>query len=152
MPLEILPDVTQVAAILHARTRSNETGEEVGTFDATTRPTATQVADYTDQAVIEVEMRLPVNELDARLTSYATRLVALRAAMFIEIGLEPDRTTDSDSAYARLKELYDGGMQILMDALEDQGDGGATFRFADIPITTPVAVSSGLILGDDLLV
>jgi hypothetical protein len=158
-PSGVTPTRGDVGSVLRARTRSDATGNEIGTFDATTRPTGTEVDEYISLAVDDVILRIPApDDLPDNLARIAKRIATIRAAMFVEIALEGDRTTDSDSVYARLKELYDTGMAGLNDVLEDTSAGGANFRFADMSLTTPTAQSAindygyvpGAYFGDDL--
>lgn len=117
------PSVEDVGAILRARTRSDQTGAESGTFDDTTRPTATEAAGLIDQAEAELVIKLPTDiaTVGLRLTAFARRLIALRASMLIELSLYPDQTVDTDSVYAHLKTLFDEGWETLLSALDDAG-------------------------------
>lgn len=128
------PTLLEVGAILRARTRSDDTGQEIGTFDTTTRPTGDEVTTYITEAHDEVTLRLP-DDLPARYIPFARRLIAMRAAMFIEVSFDPDRT-GPDSAYGRLKEQFDAGMAALMDAVADRGDA-VTSRIASPDIISP---------------
>lgn len=137
---DITPTLADVGAILRARTRSDATGAEIGTFDTTTRPTGVEVTDYVTHAEAEVRLRLPA-DIPTDLEPYVKRLVAIRAAMFVELSYDPDRTGD-ESAYARLKEMFDSGMAALMDAAADQGADAGSSRMFAVPLTTPTAAYS----------
>lgn len=145
------PELTDVGAILRARTRSDDSGEELGTFNTTTRPTGAEMQAFIDFAVSEITLRLP-DTLDERFQAFVRRLVAIRAAMQAEISLEPDRVNGDDSAYARLKEMFDSGWTSLMDAVGDQGTGGDVLRLVALPLTTPTADASALLVDYDELV
>lgn len=110
---DITPTLDEVGALIKARTRDDD-GNELGTFTDDTRPTGDEVTDFVTFAVSEVTLRIPASgDLPDALIAYARRLVAIRAAMSVELSFDPDRTGD-DTAYARLKEWYDTGMAGLM--------------------------------------
>jgi hypothetical protein len=121
---EITPTLEDVGSILRARTRSDESGIESGTFSEGTRPTAEQVYELMEQAETEVIVRCPsdLTTLNERLTAFAKRMVALRTAMLIELALFPDQTVDSDSVYEKLREDYESLTKTFLAALAD-GDG-----------------------------
>lgn len=123
-PSDITPSLTDVGSILRARTRSDATGNESGTFSSSTRPTDTEVLELMEQAEAEVIVRCPsdLSTLSERLKSFARRMVALRTAMFIELSLYPDQTVDSDSVYDKLERDYNQLTKTFVTALAD-GDG-----------------------------
>lgn len=120
----ITPSLEDVGSILRARTRSDDTGAESGTFDTSTRPTASEVLELMEQAEAEVIVRCPsdLSTLSDRLVSFARRMVALRTAMLIELSLYPDQSVESDSIYDKLREDYESLTKTFMQALAD-GDG-----------------------------
>lgn len=134
MPLTS-PTVADLGALLHARTR-NATGDELGTFTVDTRPTAVEAQSYIDSAVSEVTLRLPVDSLPDKYADFATRLIALRAGMAIELAYNPDRTEEG-SAYSRLRELYEEGMTSLLAAADSGGADDTPFGFASVQICSP---------------
>lgn len=111
--------LAQVGAVLRARTRSDETGGEIGTFDTTTRPTADQVNGYIADAVVDVGIAFP-QEIPIELAAGIDRLTAIRAAMFVELSYDPDRTGDG-TAYDRLNNLFTAGSAAMTQALEFNG-------------------------------
>lgn len=130
----ITPSLDDVAAILRARTRSDSTGGELGTFDATTRPTAAAVKNYIERAATYVALKLP-STVPATVVGFVREIVAIRAAMRVELSYDPDRTGDG-TAYDRLKEEFDDGLAALLDALDDTGEG-VTQRISSIDVTSP---------------
>jgi hypothetical protein len=142
-PDSIVPEVSEVGSVLRART--SYMGQELGTFTANTRPTAEEVEEYIAQAAAEVGLRLPATVPDT-LTAFARRLVAIRAAMMIEVSYAPDRTEADSTAYDRLREMFETGMSALTDALADTGIGGVggvdSGRMVAVPLTTPTATYS----------
>lgn len=128
------PEISEVASILRARTRSDEAGGEIGTFNNSTRPTATEVEDYITGGMYEVALRLP-DEIPESALAFARRLISTRAAMSVELSYDPDRTGDG-SAYDRLREQYEAGMVALQDALADAG-AATTLRIASIDVVSP---------------
>ena len=116
--LDWRPTVNDVAALLRARTQALNT--ESGTFSEDTRPTKAQVQVLIGQAVNEVATRLGTDELPSDdVSAYARELVAIRAAMAVEISYFPEQTNIDQSAYEHLKELFDAGLLALIDALPD---------------------------------
>jgi len=140
-PVLIRPSLEDIGALLRARTRSDTAGGETGTFNTTTRPTGDEVLDFIAHATAEVGLRLPAT-LPDHLAAFVRRLAALRAAMLVELSYDPDRSGGQDSAYGRLREQFDAGMTVLVDALADLGEGGPdTGRMVAVRLTTPTAQS-----------
>lgn len=111
------PSVDDVALLLRARTKDSN-GNEVGTFDDDTRPTAEQVEEQIDAAVSLVGMRLPpTDQLPDSLQSAVATLVAYRAALRIEKSYFPEQVRSERSAYAELLEEYRDDLQALQEAL-----------------------------------
>lgn len=132
---DITPALTDVGAILRARTRNDE-GVELGTFTADTRPTGTEVDAFIAQATAEVRLRLPA-DIPADLEPFVKRLIAIRSAMFAELSFDPDRT-DETSAYDRLGEMFESGMQALLGSLDDRGeDVDAGGRMVSATVVSP---------------
>lgn len=136
MPDDITPARSDVGAILRARTRSDATGEEIGTFDETTRPSGAEVDSYIEQAEVDVRLRLSADVPD-NLEPFAKRLVAIRAAMFVELSYDPDRTDDDASAYARLKDLFDESLALLMSVAEDDGADVSKRGLVEVSLSSP---------------
>lgn len=140
--------VSDVAALLRARTRSDASGSEAGTFDDTTRPTGEQVEGLIDQASRLVALKLG-SPLADDLGQVAQHAVAIRTAMLVELSLQPDQTSDVDSVYMRLKVMFDELMADLKETI-DAGGGSASNRprFGTLMIGTPL---TGAVLPDDEL-
>lgn len=113
-----LPDPSDVAALIPART-FDSSSDQVGAFTANTRPTVGEVQTYINQAGNEVGARLGQEIEDDTKRAYARELVALRAAMAVEIGYRPEQSNPDDSAYERLRELYETGLAALIQMLPD---------------------------------
>jgi hypothetical protein len=124
--VEFLPDPVDVAALLPARTYIDD-GGEVGVFNAFTRPTEGQVQTLIYSAGNEVAARIGQTIDDDTLRAFARELVAIRAAMGVEIGYFPEQTNTEDSAYDKLKELYDEGLARLIASLPDSSSTGKGF-------------------------
>lgn len=142
----ITPTLADVGSILRARTRSDVSGDESGTFDTSTRPTAAQVNAMMATAEAEVVVHCPadLSTLNERLCSFAKRMVALRCAMFVELSLYPDQSVESDSVYALLERDYERLTKTFLTAMAD-GDGSNLGRSAmrSATLVTPFS-------GDDL--
>lgn len=126
---DAVPTIEEVAALLHART-TQRGGGEVGTFTATTRPTADQVDGLILQAaavVMSSTGRLPsLDECpDApTLTGAVRTLIAMRAALFIEPSLWPEQTTAGVGPYTALREQYEAELPRVADAVRDCIESG----------------------------
>lgn len=118
-----LPDVAAVGAILRARTQ-NDDDQEIGTFDATTRPTDVEVEQLIRQAgnVVYGATGSP----DALLCDTADQLkeqigywISLLAAMLVELSYFPEQIEAERSAFQHYKELWDddvSGFSGLVEA------------------------------------
>jgi hypothetical protein len=110
--------------LLRARTKDSN-GNEVGTFDDDTRPTADQVEEQIDAAVALVGMRLPPTDtLPVALQPAVAALVAYRAALRVEKSYFPEQIRSDRSAYEQLKEEYTDDLTALQEALAGSGGAG----------------------------
>jgi hypothetical protein len=116
--VEFLPDPLDVASVLTARTYL-ESGEEAREFTTETRPTEGQVQTLIYQAGNEVAAKLGQEIADDTLRAYARELVAIRAAMGVELSYFPEQANSEDAVYDQLKDLYESGLDALIDALPD---------------------------------
>lgn len=123
---DIRPGVDEVAALVRQRTRSDTGGRIIGVFDATTSPTAEQVDSYIEGALDTVRLDL-ADVLPVKLTNFVRHLVALRAAMSVELSYSHEQSNGTDDAYPRLKELYDAGM-LTAGGYADETSSGDTRR------------------------
>jgi hypothetical protein len=117
------PDVSDVGALLRARTKDLN-GAELGTFNDDTRPTGAQAQALCVHASDEVYAELgPYANLAASIKFSARRLVALRAAMLIELSYFPEQVRSDKSAYERYRELYEATLPRLREAARETADG-----------------------------
>jgi len=124
-------EVSDIALLLRARTFSGRTvdpdeplktvggGEQLGDFDESTRPTAEQVEGLIAAAAVEVRARIGQDITDETLLTFARNVVALRAAMSVEISYRPEQADERSSAYDELKSLYEESLASLQQALPD---------------------------------
>lgn len=126
------PLVSDVGAILRARTKS-ATGAELGTFTAETRPTYDQTVRLIASASKDV-LNAVDDDIPVRLYNDAQDVIALGAALLVELSYFPEQVASGRSPYDQLKELYDMRLSRLMtavgreDAEDATGDPGATGR------------------------
>ena len=112
------PTVDEVALLLRARTK-DQYGNEVGTFDDDTRPTADQVEEHIDAAAPLVWMRLPpIDTLPSELVPAVASLVAYRAALRVEKAFFPEQVRSDRSAYDQLLAEYVSDLDALIKAIE----------------------------------
>lgn len=101
--------VSQVGALLHARTK-DKNGNEVGTFNADTRPTDDQVQDLIAQAADDVAdavgQQTGVTGMPQDLYQNAGSLTAIGAAMLVELSFFPEQVGTNTSPYDRLAAMY----------------------------------------------
>jgi hypothetical protein len=119
--VSFLPEPEDVAAVLVARTFNTSSTEE-GEFTEDTRPTEAQVEVLIERSGDEVRSRLGQDideDTDETNFLYAKQLVAVRAAMWIELSYFPEQTNIEDSIYEQLRELYESGLAALIAALSD---------------------------------
>lgn len=129
--------VVDVARLLRARTK-DDAGRELGTFTADTRPTAESVQGLIDMAVgwlraktgDAFEPGLGDDGVTAVPSPYlplapaAQGIVALRAAMLVELTYYPEQVRTDRSAYTEYKDLLAEGLADLTAGLD--GDAGPT--------------------------
>ena len=118
MPAITPPSVNDVGVLLRART-VDEDGNEIGTFDVSTRPTHEQVETYIDQAIDEIVTRVGTQTLREEYAANASNLAAIRAAMTVELSHYPEQVNEGQSSFDQLQRLYDTGVQALADAIRD---------------------------------
>jgi hypothetical protein len=131
MPEEVTwrPTVADVAAHIRARTK-DAGGNEVGTFDETTRPTGAEVELLIDKGVQRVQTQVgePCNET---LQEDAGAAAALYTAMLVEQSYFPEQTAAGGSSFNSLNTLWKELISVLDAEVaricggETAGDGGA---------------------------
>ena len=110
-----MPTVADLGAMLRGRTKDNF-GNEVGTFNADTRPTASQVAALITLAAADVTAKVAHPIVDPY-GDAARSAIALRAAMLIEVSYFPEETESRDSAFGRFERQYRTAVDELGAAL-----------------------------------
>jgi hypothetical protein len=127
MAFDWSPTVADIGALLRART-VDDTEQEVGTFNDTTRPTEAQVLSLIAMNSAVVGTRLGATEetdlCTEELKGSATEMAALRTAMQIELSYFPEQVAGNKSPYDRFKELYDEGMTSLSERVAQECGGG----------------------------
>jgi hypothetical protein len=112
------PTVDDVAALLHARTQSGAAhegvalGDELGTFNADTRPTATEVRYLIAFAVSDVKSRVGT-DISETWWDEARRLTSLQAAALVEASYFPGEIDTDRSAYRQFTAMYLSGIDAL---------------------------------------
>ena len=135
------PTVDDVAALIRARTK-DDAGNEVGTFNGSTRPTDLQVEALIILAEGDVLMQTGTALYQATADA-ATSMIALRAACFVELSYWPEQVRTNRSPYDQLWRMYEAGMQSLIAGIEagagsPEGAGAADrFRYGTVPIVAP---------------
>jgi hypothetical protein len=133
-PAGVRPSVDDVALLIRARTKDSH-GNEVGTFDDETRPTADQVEEQIDAALPLVLMRLPeVEKLPTELVPAIAAVVAYRAALRIEKSYYPEQVRSDRSAYDQLLGEYLADLEALVDAATAGPEGATSGEIAMVPV------------------
>lgn len=117
-----LPTIDDVAALLRARTQT-PAGGQVGTFDATTRPTGDEVTLLILQSSAYVAGVLG-GSVPERLYAWVRHLTALYTAVQIEEGYFPEQVATGRSPRAQLWERFMTELPSLLSAVEAFGGGG----------------------------
>jgi len=119
-----LPLVSDVGAILRARTKDSN-GNELGTFTTTTRPTFNQVQILISDAARDVTGLV---DYDIPEESYpqARSVIALGAALLVELSYFPEQVASNRSPYDQLKALYDERLERLLTAVTREQAEDAT--------------------------
>jgi hypothetical protein len=131
------PSASEVARLLRARTKDS-TGKEVGDFTDDTRPNWHEVDDLITTA--EGDVLAQTGSLLSELAAKSVRaLVALRAAMLVELSYFPEQVRSDRSAYVEYKRLYDDDLAALLRSIEeggaDGGVGGEGYTYHSLPVT-----------------
>lgn len=130
MPVsDYTPNVEDVGQIDMSRT-VNDVGSETGTFTdpdqdgrGGTRPTQQQVLQLIERACNDVAPFLGT-DIPVDLQDDAKQLVALRAAMWLELTFFGTEVAQARSPYAQYKEMYDAQLIALKTAIQSQESGG----------------------------
>jgi hypothetical protein len=126
----LAPSVADVATLLRWRT-VDENGRKVGTFNDYTDPTYDETRNLILDAIRDVRRKAgPEIETstDDDLVDSARRLVAIRAAMLVLIGNDPDQ-------YDRFSAMWDDDLAGLLSTLRT--DPADTQGYGPVPIASP---------------
>ena len=118
MSVDYAPTIDEVAALIPSRARA--ANGRISTFDETTQPTGDQVQSIIDRSGDKLEAKFgePVDALKAS----AKDVIALRAAMLVELTYFADQIRADRSPYQELKQLYE---EAVTDFLADRSKLGA---------------------------
>lgn len=138
------PSVGDVGALLRART-TDIAGNEVGTFNEHTRPTAVQVANIIAHSVSEMVVDT-AEDLPSPLWGAAKRAVTLDAAMMVELTYYPEQVNQGNSPYEELKKLRDERWPKLVAAyVEGLAEGEESDQVGGSPSYAFPADAGGLV-------
>jgi hypothetical protein len=149
-PIDIMPSVADVGALLRARTKDIN-GEEVGTFNDDTRPTPSQVITLIGEAVADIEGRLGPTP-PAEVTDAARSTAAMLTACLIELSYFPEQVRSDRSAFQEYWELEQSKITALQEAARGLEPGGNVVSSTRLevpwvdyipPIAMPAAVAGG---------
>lgn len=143
------PSAGQVAAILRARTRGDESiaaasASEIGTFTDATRPTLTQVTELIEMACGDVAASFMGREpCTDGLRGAAGSAAAYCAAQLVEVSYYPEDTRGEGSAFEALERLASRAMDNVAAAViercpftpgDDTDDGGPLRPVGRMPV------------------
>ncbi len=122
MPVaDFTPTHEEVGSVAMMRTR-DDVGTETGTFDDSTRPTYDQAQMLIQKAVEDVKSKIGDN-IPEPVWEMARDLVALRAAMLIELVYFASEVAQNRSPYTNYKQLYDEQLTEVVNAVRVQEAG-----------------------------
>ena len=137
------PTVDDVGALMFSRAHGEY--DTLTTFTSDTKPTATQVTATIDRAADLVSARIGL-DVHVDLRPAAKTLVTLMTALLIEPGHFPDQARPEKSAWDQWRELYNDGIEALVEAVREKGAGGDPGPADDavgpawsFPVSDPVA-------------
>lgn len=134
------PSVQQVATLIRARTK-DDSDNEIGTFNANTRPTAQQVED-TILLIIGNLTGCVGDWLPTWLHVKSQAAIAYGAAATIELSFWPEQIANDDSPYKELRKLFLEEQKELCFIAE-------TYRPDDLPSpTTGIQLNPTFFFGD----
>lgn len=137
-PPDLSCTVDDVAAIIRTRTKDSA-GNELGTFDDTTRPTADQCQQAIDHQVVLVHTK--VGYVGDMCSDLARGVVAIGAAAEIELSYFPEQSRSDRSIYTYLIQRYDAALDGLAACVMGDlpncassgiPDAGAHYRYATL--------------------
>jgi hypothetical protein len=122
-----LPSPQQVADLLRARTKDDES-RELGSWTATTRPTEHEVLGLIDTAAGDLLAAVDTLNPDWEDPhGSAASLCAKRAAMLVELSYHPDDASQPGSVYAEYRDQWNDGVRALIDMIAGPPAGGSTY-------------------------
>lgn len=149
------PTADQVAAIIRARTRGEESiaatsATEIGSFTDATRPTLAQVNELIEMACGDVAAGFMGRDACTDgLRSAGGSAAAYRAAQLVEVSYFPEDTRGDGSAFEALDRLASGSMRQVAQAViercpftpgDDTDDGGPLTPVGRMPSTPPLGL------------
>ena len=117
------PTVDDVAALLRARTK-DASGNEVGTFNADTRPTEMEVERLITNGCAKISAlvgwTIPDDAVDE-----ARHLASIVAACEVELSYWPEQVRSDRSAFAQLWEMFTSNVAAFRDMVSALSPAGA---------------------------
>jgi hypothetical protein len=142
-----LPSIQQVARKILSRTR-DQYGNVQGTFNGTTTPTDQQTQDIINDVVSEVADVIG-DDIPPALYDDAANVVAIRAAMQIELDFFPDQVNTGRSIYPQLLAQYNSAISVLQRAVTNAQNGDGTVTNAAGAMAPSYSFPTGPMIGLD---
>jgi hypothetical protein len=135
------PAISDVAALERARTK-DPNGNELGIFDATTRPTDTDVEPLIRNACADVASYVGW-DLPDDLQAEACNLATIYTALQIEESYYPEQVANGRSPWQQLWQRYQLGIKELADAAADYAgmDASLAATQGSVLVTSPTMAS-----------
>lgn len=123
-PATIVATVDEIASYIRVRTR-DVNGDEVGTFNTDTRPTADEATVKAQQASRYVSLKLgaPLSAWVTANLATITDLSAIYAAWMIETSFYDDGTTEEESLAESLEQQWTDTLSALVASIDNEAPG-----------------------------
>jgi hypothetical protein len=121
----LLPTLVELGSDL-LRTRTKDSvGNELGTFTPDTRPTDVQARTSIQKAARDVLAETGTDIPDSQV-EYVRNLIAIKAAMYIELSYYPEQVASNRSPYSQYNDMFKSQLASVLLSLEAQeaGDTG----------------------------
>jgi hypothetical protein len=135
-PSAIKPSLSDLGSFMRERTvAAGSGGGELGTFTASTRPTAAEAEVLLEQATAQVLMQVGA-EIPDRAIQQAKFLVLVYAAQLVELGFYRNEVSRDQSAYPMYVQMFKDSIMALQSFISDEGPAAPAPSFFSVPVAS----------------